>query len=568
MKYIYITLIIISQLVSCDTLLDHSDDLSDAGAINDELLYSSEEEIQNTLNGIYAKFASEFYNGNNLLQMTTANTPYFSSTGAKGEEYAQFNIIASTKNLNDTWNEIYACIHNANLFLQQVEKRDLREPFIEPILGQVYFLRALCYFDLVRVFGAVPLRTNPAGLDNLFIKKASKEEIYKIILTDLNTAKVLLPTTEYKEGRPLSYAASGYLAKVYMTMATDKDVDINNFADFTTEATFWGEAKTKALEVYNSGKYSLLTNYADLFDENMPENSVESIFELQYTSVGTATKSGQQAITFSPKNSMYNLRDTGGQVRVNRLAFHDHYLDYNVTIDPDDLTHPDPRVEVTYIVNSYDEVIPPYKNIVLYPAKTNGGTAIAYIKKFSESSNTNINAEKNRIMLRFADVILMLAEIENELGNGSQSKLYIKEVLDRANPVLYPMANIDAIAQGDDLRDRIMKERVYELLGEGQEWFDLRRQYTTTGGTITFLEKRLERREELFTKKEPNSPKLPTMDQFDTKNRVAYHSVWNPDLTAIRANQALLEKNYLFPIPAVEITGNNALSAADQNPGY
>ena len=123
MKYIYIIVIVIAQsLVSCDQILDVSDNLAESGALNKELLYSSEENIEGVVNGVYAKFASEFYSGGNFFQMTSAHTPYFSSSGSKGEQFGTFNISPSLKNLNDTWMEIYSCVDHANHLIENLHK--------------------------------------------------------------------------------------------------------------------------------------------------------------------------------------------------------------------------------------------------------------------------------------------------------------------------------------------------------------------------------------------------------------------------------------------------------------
>ena len=106
---------------------------------------------------------------------------------------------------------------------------------------------------------------------------------------------------------------------------------------------------------------------------------------------------------------------------------------------------------------------------------------------------------------------------------------------------------------GNDLRIRIGKERAYELLGEGHEWFDLRR---IKNGAMTFLESQILRRQDLMT----------GADLFDTKNKTKFHNVWNPDLSIVIGSQLI--KNYYFPIPTNEIIGNNKLTNADQNPGY
>lgn len=543
MKYKYIiTVTCLLFFTSCDTLLDVDDDLTDSGALNSELLFSNEENIEQVVNGVYAKYASEFYQGGNFYQMTSANTPYFSSTGAKGLEFGQFNISPSSKSLNDTWVEIYNCIDNANNLIENLNKLAPDFSTTTRNLGQAYFLRALAYFDLVRVWGSVPLRLETANQETLYLPKSSKEDVYNQIISDLTSATDALPSEVYIVGRPLSYAANGYLAKVYMKMATESGLS-------KTSQEYWDLAYQNAKLVYDAKKYNLLTNYGDLFEEGN-ENTQESIFEIQYVSSGTSTKSGQHSTITSPQVSEYNSKTSGGQLRVNRLALHDHYLDYKVSTKS---SHPDPRVEKTYISHGYTEIASPFKDRKIYPAQFSGGFAINFIKKFAESSNSNINSDKNRIVFRYADLILMLAEIENERNNITASKSYIKEVLDRANTSLYTQAEIDAIAGGNDLRIRIGKERAYELLGEGHEWFDLRR---IKNGAMTFLESQILRRQDLMT----------GADLFDTKNKTKFHNVWNPDLSIVIGSQLI--KNYYFPIPTNEIIGNNKLTNADQNPGY
>lgn len=543
MKYKYILLIICLQFFgSCESILEVTDDLADLGQLNDELLFSTEQNVEEVLNGVYAKYASQFYQGGSFLQMTTSNTPYYAGTGANGLEFGQFNISPTSRNLNNVWVEIYSCIDNANNLISKINTYAPNFSNAERSIGQAKFLRALAYFDLVRVWAEVPLRTELATQQTLFLPKSSKQEIYNQIIKDLTEATSELPSQPYLVGRPLSYAAQAYLAKVYMQMASE-----TGLAKSSQE--YWELAYQSAKLVYDSGTYSLLPNYADLFTEGN-ENTAESIFELQYISTGTATRSGQHSTMFSPQRSIYNQRNQGGQVRVNRMALHDHYLDYNVGINDN---HPDPRVEVTYIRDTYTEIVAPNRVRKIYPTQFRGGFAINFVKKHAETNNTNINSEKNRIAFRYADLLLMLAEIENERGNTALSKRYLKEVLDRADATLYSKANIDAIAGGDDLRLRIAKERIYELLGEGTEWFDLRR---INIGNTTFLENRILRRQALMN----------GSDLFDTKNKTKYHNIWNPDLSFVKGNQ--LMKNLLFPIPENEIIGNNALDNSDQNFGY
>lgn len=535
---------LIGVCTSCDSILEISDNLDESGALYEKGLFSSEENIEGVLNGVYAKFASQFYNGGSFFQMTSSNTPYFSSGGPKGETFTDFDIPTELTQLFQTWVAMYECIDSANQFIESIAIYAADMPSTPTNLGQAHFLRALTYFDLVRVWGEVPLRIEPANKETLFFPKSSKKEIYDQIISDLTEAKRLLPSEVYKIGRPRSYAASGYLAKVYMEMATE-------FKD----SEYWNLAYEEAISVV--GQYELVDSYAELFQEGN-KNTEESIFEIQYSSTGTSAISSQLTTLTAPGKSIYNKRRNGGALRINKMAFHDHYKDYGIARDIASV-HPDTRIAATYISESFTQITAPIVTRKIYPLVF-GGTGVNYLKKYQEETNTNINSGRNRIMFRYADLLLMLAEIENERGNISVSKSYVKEVLDRADSysnTLYELSNIEDIMSVDDLRERILIERIYELLGEGHEWFDLRRQ--TIGGVL-FLENRILRRQELMQ---------PGGDDFAGTKKLTYGSIYNKDLQFILDDPSILEKNMRFPIPIIEILGNNALNFSDdQNIGY
>jgi len=546
MKSIFVLFaFLIGVFASCDSILEISDNLDESGALYEKGLFSSEENIEGVLNGVYAKFASQFYNGGSFFQMTSSNTPYFSSGGPKGETFTDFDIPTELTQLFQTWVAMYECIDSANQFIESIAIYAADMPSTPTNLGQAHFLRALTYFDLVRVWGEVPLRIEPANKETLFFPKSSKQEIYNQIVLDLKEAKRLLPAENYKPGRPKSHAAAGYLAKVYMAMATE----------FDNGTDYWTLARTEAISVV--GKYELVGSYAELFEEGN-KNTVESIFEIQYSSTGTSAVSNVLTTVTAPGKSIYNRRSNGGGLRINKMAFHDHYKDYGIARDTASI-HPDTRIPVTYISESFTQIIAPITIKKLYPIVF-GNTGVNYIKKYQEETNTNINSGRNRIMFRYADLLLMLAEIENEIGDKEVAKDYIEQVLDRADgysDTLYELSNIEGITDVDELRERIMIERIYELLGEGHEWFDLRRQ--TIDG-VSFLENRILRRQELMQT---------GGDDFAGTKKVSYGPIHNKNLQFVLDDPSILQKNMRFPIPLNEILGNNALNFSDdQNTGY
>tara|TARA_B100000809_G_scaffold32497_1_gene28344 strand:- start:4981 stop:6702 length:1722 start_codon:yes stop_codon:yes gene_type:complete len=573
MKYIYILVFVFAQVfVSCDDILDVNDELSEAGALNKETMFSSKENIEGVVGGVYGKFAAERYNGGNFFEMTSAHTPYFANGGGRGKDFSRFNIPPTQKNMGDMWIAIYQTVDHANHLIKNLNELVPDLSTTPRNLGQGCFLRALIYFDLLRVWGEVPLRTEPAIGETVFLPKSSKQEIYDQIIGDFTLAAELLPTERgevidglvYEAGRPLSYAANGYLAKVYMNMATESGLS-------GSSAEYWNLAYTNAKLVEMSGRYELVNTYEELFREGN-ENSIESIFELQYTAAGTTARSGGHSGMCGPNRSEWNTRTNGGNLRLTRLAFHDHHVDYSININGANGvadTHPDTRIAETYAYGTYDRV-GASRPVKIYPLQWFNGNGNNWVIKYSEVSNANVNSSRNRKMFRYADLLLMLAEIENERGNTQNAIDFIEPVLFRADNTGTLFDNIGVVGSTPkgEVRDRILKERIYELVGEGHEWFDLRRQYNDAG--VSFLKIRMDRREVLMTPHKyvaagPN----PDSDQFDFKGVTKYNdNAYQFDLTGITADENLITKNMRFPIPLLEISGNNAVDQSDQNIGY
>jgi hypothetical protein len=135
------------------------------------------------------------------------------------------------------------------------------------IVGEAHFLRGMLYFNLVRMFGGVPIRTKPVSADDTDLPRSSKEEVYSLIIADLEKAKATMPAPgTIIKGRPNRMAATALLGKVYITLAGNDAASPN-----------WQKAKTELLTVVNSKVYDLEKSFTQLFDI-ANENSKESIF--------------------------------------------------------------------------------------------------------------------------------------------------------------------------------------------------------------------------------------------------------------------------------------------------
>lgn len=186
---------------------------------------------------------------------------------------------------------------------------------------------------------------------------------------------------------------------------------------------------------------------------------------------------------------------TFGRIRPNKEMFSDHIIQYsghdytgvdfipagnNADLINLDDALADPRINETYIYNSYTRTNNG-KNINLFPKRNKGNNAYAHLNKYKDLSYNGTTTIKNHIMLRYADVLLLRAEVENELTGPSTAYQYVNEVLLRARTTAtgttVQPADWDAtsVPTQEIFRERIMKEREYELNGEGHEWFDMRR---------------------------------------------------------------------------------------------
>lgn len=510
-KSITFSLIAGFVLISCDDFLDKKP----ITEYNSDQLFANEEGAETVLNGLYARMAGPAYYGSSWHGLVNPHSGRMYSNQAVTADATGLNCSTSNRWLEDLWPGIYRTIEQANIVISNMENSSLSNKDV--VLGQAYLIRGIAYFDLVRLFGGVPIKNAPTSLENMNQPKASKEQVYDLILSDLERAKELLPEdySNYRSDRPLKWAAYGYKAKVYMQLAGQ---DGGN-------PSYWQNAFDEAFPVYT--KYSLNSNYGSIFlSSGWLENTPEAIFELQYDHFGNIRNSDRIRM-YTPSNSTYNIGfNTFGWVRPNKEIYDQHNTQYPG----------DPRIAATFIWGSYPKATGGNQNI--YPTTRNGANGFAVIKKWFDTSYNGTTTAKNFPLFRYADLLLMLAEIENELNGPDNAYQYVNQVLTRARNSVTPAAaqpaNWAAMTQ-DQFRNRIMKERQFELLSEGQDWFDARRR-----GFNYFL----------------NNTILP-------HNNHSTINVGNNDYLYPTSERAML-----LPILNSEIANNNNMSPSDQNPGY
>lgn len=436
-KRIYILAIITSALLS--SCSKNFLDLKPVSQPSVDNFYKSASDIEQAVNGAYDILQSNGEYGQNFvffMEVSSDNTMQESTTNSGGQ-YADFDlmrVVSSNAVLDQTWRNCYAGILACNTVLDRIDVVTMDDATKTIRKGEVKFIRALTYFNLVRIWGDVPLVTkevlNP--YDAFAFGRTGVDSIYTQIIADLNDAIAALPAnfTGANKGRATKIAAQTLLAKVYLTRK-----NYTQARDILKQVIDYAQANNAAL--------GLMTNYADIFKiEN--KNNKESIFEIQYLKGGVGE--GSRFINlFAPANSTSLTGGIGTALGDNsptanlKNAFANEDVRKNVTIG----TLPDGR---NYAAKYVGQDVPVNAN----------------------------DAGNNFIVLRYADVLLMYAEALNEIGYSSSGDAwtYLNQIRKRAGVPEYSAANLPDQAS---FRLAIENERRFELATENHRWFDLLR---------------------------------------------------------------------------------------------
>jgi len=493
------------------------------GFLNDQTLFDTEAGAQAALVGCYAGISTYYYFVVAYTQFLSLGSGAFWTDHAASLPLAKQISQPTDALINNVWKEAYASINSVNALLANMPKSPIKESVKNQILGEGHFLRAVLYFNNVRTWGDVPLRIEVANSNNLNMARTPKAQVYEQIIADLEAAKNLLPAPQAQiKGRPHKWAAYALLAKVYLTLAENVD-----------GSPYWKKAYDEAIQVYNSNAYTLVRPYKNLWDVSK-QNSSESIFEIQYSMAGGSSNGLTQI--HMPSNTIYTPNQASSptrRIRTHKATFNEFRNQYPG----------DPRINATFL---YGDV--PKKDgttLKVYPTNTSSGEGYPYIFKYADPAWVASVSNSNFIYLRYADVLLMLAEIENELNGPGGAYKYINEVLSRARD-----ANGNGIAEAGEIspanwsgmtqaqfRDRIMLERRIELLGETHEFYDTRRR------GLAYLKA-----------------------YFISHNTHPGFSATN-DFT-FPVDETSVSRLLLMPIPSEEINSNGLINASNQNPGY
>jgi len=394
-------------------------DLTPISSPNVADFYQTQGDIENAVNAAYSTLQSgDLYGGRDLADLTEYRADNTFDNDPSANSGVRFNIdvfLAGSANevIEDVWQRLYQLIYRCNVVLDNVEEIEMEAGLKNRYRGEVRFLRALAYFHAVQLWGPVPLVLQAEGTE------ASREhvrnavaEVYAAIEADLQFAAANLPATfeASQTGRATAGAANGLLGKVYLTQQK------------------YGEAVTALRAVVNSGQYALLPNVAEVFDP-ANEYNAEILF----------------AVVFTAENPQ-----------------EDHGLFYGSGIG--DMIQPGFR-EV------YDDAD---ARKALLDLVVPDGTALVVPQKFFEPLSPAGTVGTDFPVLRYADILLMLAEALNEQGftAGGEALDILNQVRTRAGLPAFTGAELNSQAA---FREAVLLERRLELPLESHRWYDLLR---------------------------------------------------------------------------------------------
>lgn len=413
--------------------------------LDQNIFPKSEGDLRVLCNGLYNMFEVNEHYGRSYLIISDIFSDELTTVALSGPRYEMQNALITPGNseLAMAWSRNFTIISRANVIVQQAPTVPIPEQKIQPFVAEARYIRALCYFELVKFFGDVPLILNqPTNLDSLQALKPSRtpqKEVYKQIVDDLKFAETYLQkegaiSANYK-GVASSGAATSLLAKVYLTRA------YLSFAE-TTDFQNAADASTK---VINSGEYNLFPNYSDVFDVNK-KNGMEHIFSIQYDQAPNRSGGMTGFLTppqvyprsfgsFPAERKFYDAFPATDVIR-KKFVFYDQGVGiggaaYNFITAP--ITNP-------FCAKYRDDVL----------------------------AASSFNDRCNYLILRFADVLLMQSEALNRINPADANKYTgINKV--RARVKLAPLSGLNQSA----FDDAILDERHWELCFEGKRRDDM-----------------------------------------------------------------------------------------------
>jgi tetratricopeptide (TPR) repeat protein len=469
-KYRISLLVTIAISLVIGSCTDDFVDTTEEYSIDSESYFNSEDDYYNALVGAYDLLQSTYVNVL-LGEIASDNTLCGGESSTDVPAYQTVDDMihtADNSSLTKIWSWMFAGVNRCNYFMEFEGNMDFDGKDV--YIGEIKFLRAYYFFELVKWFGGIPLKIDERYLsgDETTIPRSSVDEVYEQIYSDLLDAIDVLPEVADQTGRVTVGAARSLLGKAYLYQE-----EFENAAEVLDD-------------VINSGTYSLETDI-DIIFEDEGENGVGSIFEVQYTDTEGASFDCMNCSEGNIAVGYNGVRNYEGDFFSSGFSFNVPVQDAVDAFDDDD-----PRIDVAILdIEAWAEstgatYTEGYEHTGYFNRKY-----LPRERSDNAQSDLNLTNPNNYRAIRYADVLLMAAEAYNRGGiDDAQALTYINMVRQRA----FGDTDHDLTVTGDNLTNAIYDERRIELMGEGHRFFDLVR----TGNAADAIDGFTEDKNELF----------------------------------------------------------------------
>lgn len=406
--------------------------------------YKSESDAQAAIRGTYSSFGTDYY-GITYYLFVVLHSDYANGRGSQAP-ISIFDKVLDQTNIDRAaanWSTLYAAINRANSVLGNVPNiTKIGDDVKSRILAEAHFLRAMAYFNLVRGWGAVPIKTTESvDISSIAGVREPESKVYELIIEDALAAEKDLPESVGDQtGRASKYAAKMFLAQVYLTLEK------------------WSDAATKANDVITGGHYSLVSvkKPDDFYNIFATVTNSEDIMSVHHSNT---RQSEIPTYMHRPNTPPYNNSSSGNFA----------WLPIMNSFIGNSWDNKDLRKSF----NLYTKYLGPDGDSVSLPS----ASPILFKKFIKSPDGFGVYSVP---IYRYSEAFLIYAEASC-MADGTPSNLALERlnmIKRRAygyDPTLGSPVDYPAGMSKDAFRDAVLNERAYEFLLEGRRWWDLKR---------------------------------------------------------------------------------------------
>lgn len=471
-RIFYISICVFASIMfSCEDQLD----APTKSSLDESIIFSTPDLAKGAVDGIKVSFAETNSYRGRYLPYYGMNTDieWYNSSENVGDGKADLCVYAATpgngqmNTTNNAWAKMYEGIERANICIRGLRNFGNPEPGTDLgyLLGEALTLRAVFYSDLLKAWGDVVARFEPISTETLYLEKSSRDEIYKQLIADLEEASALVPwPNETKETGTvervnkafvkglrarLCLAASGFSQYPDgIRRSNDPELAVSNLYPI---------AKQECLDIINSGTCMLEPEFETVFRKNCQDNITaggETLWEIPFSD-----GRGRMLFTFAVRHrsvDQYTSQAKGG----NSGPVPNLFYDYDIM---------DTRRDVTCVPYQWGKAVDGFSQQELLSLErwNFGKFRYEWMNRIVTSTNDD---GVNKLYMRYAEVILMMAEIVNELDGSAAAVPYLEMIRKRAFKAADWPEKVDAyintISGKEEMFNAIVEEHKFEFCGE------------------------------------------------------------------------------------------------------